>query len=76
MATLAKYITVAASSAFLLASFFNSKLVYNAEMYTNDPAKIESRVRDNHTDDIYHTFHEKAFSKNMEELSRFYGLIK
>lgn len=75
MSRFVTYITVLASSTFMMASFLNARLVYNAAFYAKSPAALESVVMDHHTDHDTGIVFKSAVDTNMRELRKFYTCV-
>lgn len=90
MTHFSRYITAAASSAFILASFFNSKLVWNLEQFDAPEQEIvfidekpysinkeyNAEVKVRHTDKISRKFYQQSHEGNVKALTDFFNLVR
>ena len=77
MRTFVRSITgFAATAAFISVGFFNQQLVYNKAMSTEQPAKFDTRLTAMHTNQLTGEFYSSSKKVNVEQLNRFFKLVK
>lgn len=77
MSTFARTIT---GTTLIFASLFNAQLSWNADRFYNEPDAFEARVVEMHTTLDTATgqprYFKEAKEANMDNLSRFFGMVK